>query len=130
MAVKGWKATGLLQPLWNSYEGGRKDMARRDALAKAVGTTGSVLSTINSGNRNLGHDLGRRLAAELRVTIFDLGAPEEAAETRQEHRVIDRLREAEALLNRLVPRTDDLASRVVALEKQAPSRRRRGGSSG
>ena len=71
MAVKGWNAAGVLQPLWNRYEGGR------DALAAAVGTSPSVLSSINTGSRNLGHNLAGRLADELGVTVLELGAPNE-----------------------------------------------------
>lgn len=78
---KGWHATGLLRPLWNAYgEGG--DIAKRDKLAAATGTTGSNLSAINSGKRRLGYKLGGRLADELGVTIFDLGAPREVDEQR------------------------------------------------
>ena len=74
MAHAGWDARGLLRPLWNQYEGGR------DGLAEAVGTQGSVLSSINSGKRPLGHDLAGRLGAELGVSLAELGAPEEAAD--------------------------------------------------
>lgn len=71
---RGWKATGLLKPLWSSYgEGDEK--ARRDKLAAAVGTTGTVLSSINTGKRNLGWNLARRLATQLDVTPVELGAP-------------------------------------------------------
>lgn len=66
---EGWSAKDLLKPLWHTYPGGR------DALASAVGTTGTVLSSINSGKRNLGQDLGGRLAAELAITLPELGAP-------------------------------------------------------
>lgn len=69
MPETGWKATGLLLPLWNRYKGGR------EALASAVGTSPSTLSSINTGNRRLGYDLAGRLAAELGVTVTELGAP-------------------------------------------------------
>lgn len=65
---RGWSAKGLLKPLWQRYEGGR------DALAAAVGTSGSVLSSINTGKRNLGLSLAGRLADELEVSVLDLGA--------------------------------------------------------
>lgn len=69
---RGWSAEGLLQPLWSSYGNG-DEKARRDQLARAVGTSGSVLSSINTGKRQLGVNLGTRLAAELGVTLHDLG---------------------------------------------------------
>lgn len=68
MTKVGWSAEGLLLPLWHRYPG------RRDALAAAVGTTGNTLSSLNTGKRNLGYGLGGRLAAELGVTIYELGA--------------------------------------------------------
>jgi hypothetical protein len=71
---RGWKATGLLKPLWSSYGEG-DETARRDKLAAAAGTTGTVLSSINTGKRNLGWDLARRLAVELGITPVELGAP-------------------------------------------------------
>lgn len=82
---KGWDATDLLRPLWRGYPGGR------DALAGAVGTSPSVLSAINRGRRNLGMDLGTRLADELGVSLLELGAPEAHAD---EHglTLVDRLR--------------------------------------
>src|SRR4051812_17965450 len=70
MAEAGWTAQGLLRPLWQDYPGGR------DALADAVGTKGSVLSSINSGKRPIGHDLAGRLARELGVTLSEMGATE------------------------------------------------------
>lgn len=68
---RGWRAEGLLQPHWKRYPGGR------DALAKAVGTKPPTLSAINTGRRNLGWDLGRRLADELGISLLALGAPSE-----------------------------------------------------
>lgn len=119
MAQKGWKAKGLLQPLWNRYEGGR------DALGAAVGTTGTVLSSVNSGKRSLGYDLAARLAAELHVTVLDLGAPEEAAAATRERRVIDRLRQLEEADARLLATVKSLTDRVEALEQQARPKRKR-----
>ena len=72
--MKGWSAKGLLLPLWQKYPG------KRDALAEAVGTKGTVLSSINTGRRNLGYDLGPRLAEELGVSVLELGAPVGAAD--------------------------------------------------
>ena len=73
---KGWKAKGLLKPLWQTYPG------KRDGLAVAVGSTGGNLSGINSGRLRLGRDLGQRLADELGVSLLELGAPLEAVDAR------------------------------------------------
>lgn len=77
---RGWSAEGLLQPLWSTYGNG-DDKARRDQLAHAIGTKGPVLSSINTGKRNLGVNLGTRLANELGVTLRDLGQPAEGEAT-------------------------------------------------
>lgn len=71
---RGWSAAGLLQPLWERYERGR------DELAERVGTSGTVLSSINSGKRRLGLNLAKRLAAELRISLLELGAPAAVAQ--------------------------------------------------
>jgi len=118
MAEPGWNAAGLLRPLWAGYPG------KRDGLAAAVGTTGGVLSSVNSGKRNLGTSLAERLAVELGVTVFDLGAPAAAARAREELRVVDRLRAVEAALEALGPALDALGGRVVALERRDRSRTR------
>jgi len=86
VAKKGWSAKGLLQPLWKRYPGGR------DALAPAVGTKPNVLSAINTGKRPLGHDLGGRLAAELGISVLELGAPEAEADAAG-RTLLDRLEE-------------------------------------
>lgn len=74
---EGWSAKELLKPLWQNYPGGR------DKLATDVGLkSGNTLSSINSGKRNLGLDLGQRLAAKLGVSLLELGAPEGLADAR------------------------------------------------
>ena len=92
---RGWDASGLLQPAWKNYPGGR------DALALAVGTSPSVLSSINTGKRNLGIALATRLAAKLGVSVLELGAPEGLAD----------------------PRGKDLLSRLEALREEAEAGR-------
>lgn len=71
---RGWSAKGLLRPLWQNYPG------KRDGLAAAVGTDGGTLSGVNTGRLNLGLSLGRRLAAELGVTLAEIGAPPDVDE--------------------------------------------------
>jgi hypothetical protein len=97
-------------------------------LAAAVGTTGNTLSSINSGNRRLGHDLGARLAAELGVSVLELGAPE--AEVDEEGRfLVRRLEELQGELDRERRRFERFvratSKRLAALEAdQAPLKQR------
>lgn len=129
MAQKGWSAKGLLRPLWNRYEGGR------DALAAAVGTSGSVLSSINTGKRNLAWDLALRLAQALGVSVLELGAPADEPDG-PGVLLLGRLEALEEALaaaakenGRLARRLAHLDGRVRALErpgqsKTAPAARR------
>lgn len=105
---RGWSAEGLLRPLWRTYPGGR------DGLARAVGTSGTVLSSVNSGKRSLGVNLGRRIADELNVPLSELGAP--ATATPEERSLFDRLEgleEAVALI---------LEGQQLVLERQEEAR--------
>lgn len=110
MAEKGWDATGLLLPLWNRYPGGR------DALAKKVGTTGNSLSARNTGTRNLGISLGRRLADELDVSLSELGAPEALAVDQPSVTLRDRLEGLAADLAVAARTVAALQERVSMLE--------------
>ena len=110
MAAKGWRATGLLQPLWAAYPGGR------DALAQAIGTTGSALSSRNSGERNLGVELARKLAGELGVSLAELGAPEDADDDLASRGLLDRLESLADRVAYLLEREADLSLRVHAAE--------------
>lgn len=114
---RGWYATGLLKPLWQRYERPREPgEGRREALARAVGTSPSVLSQINTGNRRLGSSLGTRLSEELGVSLLELGAPEEAAVDEASQTLRDRL---ESLAGDLAETVRDLArlqERVAILE--------------
>jgi transcriptional regulator with XRE-family HTH domain len=139
---RGWYATGLLQPLWQSYPG------KRDALARNVGTSPSVLSQINTGNRRIGNSLASRLADELGVSLAELGAPEEAAtDDPRSQGVIDRLArleaeveawkgmllEALALLDLRADPEADQGSRVqrgAAAPTRAAARRKTAGTTG
>lgn len=121
VAAKGWSAEGLLLPLWNEYPGGR------DALAAKVGSTGGNLSSINSGKRPLGGELGNKLALELGVSLVELGAPGEGEGARGRS-IAQRLAEAEEALNHLGPLADRLAEQVAALEKRLQPSRRTSGS--
>lgn len=91
MPGQGWDAKGILKPLWQEYGG-------RDELAAAAGTTGTVLSAINTGyrDRKLGIVLARKLAAALDVSLAELGAPEAVADDPASRKIQDRLAELEA----------------------------------
>lgn len=117
--ARGWSAEGLLRPLWHEYDGGR------DGLADAVGTQGSVLSSINTGRRNLGLDLAQRLAGACGITLADLGQPEPFERLRPlesfgapasdalTRDVLDRLEALEAEVVRLAGGQDRLVKGVV-----------------
>lgn len=109
---EGWSAKGLLRPLWQFYPG------KRDGLAHDIGTSPSTLSAINSGRRNLGYDLGRRIADALDVSLLELGAPEDAAD--QKGRTLtDRLEELAADLAEAARAMSRLQERVKRLEARA-----------
>lgn len=120
---KGWKAKGLLRPLWLAYGG-------RDELAAAVGSNGTTLSNVNAGSRDLGIDLGRRLAGELKISLAELGAPAEVADDRASLRIVDRLQALEAaFVDERQSRDLERAALLVrladleeALEQVAPGR--------
>lgn len=111
---RGWGAEGLLQPLWTTYPGGR------DGLAKAVGTHGSTLSSINSGKQNLGRSLGERLAAALGVSLLELGAPEGLA-NQGGLTLLDRLAELGTIVADLGAMVNDHELRLNALEARHAS---------
>lgn len=105
----GWNAEGLLQPLWLKYPGGR------DGLAAKVGTTGSALSSRNSGSRPLGYDLGSRLAAELGVSVLELGAPLEVADAAGET-LVTRLEGLAVDLAEAVRKQSGMATQIARLQ--------------
>lgn len=118
---RGWDASGLLEGLWGRIGG-------RDRLAELTGIQPGTLSGYNTGRLPLGLANARKIAAALEVSVLDLGAPEEAAVTRRDRRVIDRLREVEAALQALGPDLAALGDRVNALEKRGQPRTRGGRS--
>lgn len=121
----GWNAKGLLKPLWHQYSGGR------DQLAADVGTSPTVLSSINTGKRQLGYGLGQRLAAALNVSLLELGAPltgqaeptlvsrlDELQHTLEE--ILDAVRPDSASTTPIVDRIEALARRLVEDPAQVP----------
>lgn len=121
---KGWDAAGLLEPLWKRVGG-------RDRLAEATGIQPGTLSGYNTGRLPLGATNARKIADALGVSVLELGAPEEEAQTRQDRRIVDRLREVEAALEALGPDLAALANlprRVTALERRVPPKTRGGAS--
>lgn len=122
MAFEGWKATGLLAPLWRKYPGGR------DALALAVGTKPPTLSAINTGRRNLGWNLGQRLANELGVSVLELGAPSEhEPEPRDMFALLERLAvESERGLAAIAEALVSIDVRLSQIEERLPIRAKKG----
>jgi len=80
----GWNAKGLLEPLWGKVGG-------RDELAKLTGIQRGTLSGYNTGRLKLGLKNGPRIAEALKVTLYDLGAPEEADNSPQAQTIRDQL---------------------------------------
>ncbi len=102
---KGWKAEGLIRPLYKKAGG-------RDALARKAQASPQTLSAIEGGRQNLGEALARRLAAAAGITLAELGAPEGVLEPR-DRSILGRL----AKLEEEAVRVEDLGLllRVVAL---------------
>jgi hypothetical protein len=91
------------------YPGGR------DALAKKIGTTGSSLSSRNSGTKPLGIQLARKIADETGVSVMELGAPEGLADPRG-LTLLDRLEGLAVDLAEAARRVVELQERVSMLE--------------
>lgn len=122
---RGWNAEGLLQPLWERYDGS-PELPRREALAKAVGTSPTSLSSINSGDRNLGLKLGGRIAAELGVSVLELGAPVGALNGAGQT-LVDRLEQVEAKhdeLRAIVLEALGRLDRFLATAQESPTSER------
>lgn len=92
---RGWNAKGLLTPLYEVHGG-------RDGLAIKVGAPPGTLSAVNSGKRNLGIRLARRIAQATKISVLELGAPEENAD-------------AKGLL--LIERLEGLEAEAVTIEE-------------
>lgn len=118
---KGWKATGLLTPLYEAHGG-------RDALAAKAKTSATTLSQINRGKRNLGLGLAQRIAEAAGISVLELGAPLEAADERSQT-IFDRLEEVatHASADAVALRKDlrKAILRIRALEQQVPDGARR-----
>lgn len=131
MLSTSWKATGLVQPIWNRLP---VKTGKREELARLTGLQPTDLSRLNTGKRSMTMSLATRIAAAVPgVTVLDLGAPEEAADEPSLAMLSDlrrRLAEIEAALEQFGP---DLAvlgglpARVAALEQLAQPRNPRSG---
>lgn len=121
---KGWKAAGLLQPLWGSVGG-------RERLAEITGINTSTLSGINTGRLNLGPGNARKIAAALEVSVLELGAPIEAADEAGQT-LLDRLLELAATVDDQQTTIDLLEKRMAGLERarRAPAKPRRASGGG
>lgn len=107
---KGWKAAGLLEPVYEKAGG-------RDALAEKAGVSIAHLSGVNSGKRDLGITVARKIANSVPgVTVLDLGAPEEAA-IEEEHLLLADLRNRLAITEDEVQWLTDLTTRLARVAK-------------
>lgn len=102
---KGWKATGLLKPLWGKAGG-------RDGLARKAGMQPATISGYNTGRLNMTLQAARRIALALDVTIYDLGAPVDAETSSSP--LLAELAEIRATLEAMVRREDATEERIAA----------------
>lgn len=129
---RGWDATGRLRPLWGKVGG-------RDRLADLTGINATVLSSYNSGKRQLGEKNAKRIAKALKVSLLELGAPDGLKDRRGEslHAHLEAISETLAdlgeqgtnrdrAIHRLDRRLRDLQLRVEELESAVHPRRRKG----
>jgi hypothetical protein len=85
-----------------------------DELARLVSAPRSSLSAVNSGKRNLGLVLARRLRDATGVSLVDLGAPEEVVAGDPPSRpVLDRLKALEATVAALQTEREEILQGVV-----------------
>jgi len=121
--VGSWKATDRVKPVWQAW--GKKhgvDKAVRDEFAKAVGTSGTVLSSLNTGSTPMTMAMAGRIAKEGGVSVLELGAPVAGVDERGQT-LLDRLDEltgkladSETMQVRQERQIRDLRRRVAALE--------------
>jgi hypothetical protein len=67
---EGWKATGLLKPLWEKLE-----PPIAESLSKISAVPTKSLYGYNTGRLNLGMDNAVKIAQACDVSVYDLGAP-------------------------------------------------------
>jgi transcriptional regulator with XRE-family HTH domain len=89
--AKGWKAKGLLKPLWLTLPGKREELAERTEILP------QTLSGYNSGKLLLGLKNGRKIAAVFKITLLELGRPIGDADE-HDQTLLDRLQEVEGQL--------------------------------
>jgi transcriptional regulator with XRE-family HTH domain len=126
---KGWKATGLLEPLWGKVGG-------RDELARKTGINPATLSGVNTGRLNLGRANAERIAQVLEVSLVELGAPEGEADDVRSQSLVDLLGDLRAVVDAQQKTIDSqgrsiraLQGRIRALEQaRATARPARGGA--
>lgn len=104
MSPQGWKAKGVLRPLWEQLPG------KREQLAELTRISATELSSYNSGKKNLGLRNAKRIIAgfaekDIVVSLVELGGPLDPDDPIGK-RLADRLREIE--------------DRVAAMEKLLP----------
>lgn len=95
MLATSWKATGLVQPVWNRLDV-PKD--KRGELARLTGIPATNLSAMNTGNMPMTMEMAERIAAAIEgLSVLELGAPLELADQRGQT-LLDRLQEVEDLV--------------------------------
>lgn len=87
---KGWNASEALPALL------RNRRMTQQQLAAKTGIDRGTVNGYSTGRLDLGPLNARRIAAVLKVSLAELGAPEEEAVDRRSRAVLDRLRSLEA----------------------------------
>jgi hypothetical protein len=115
---EGWKATGLLKPLWMKL-----DPPGAETLTALSGVPTKALYSYNSGKKNIGMVNAEKIAAALDLSIYDLGATrpmEQTFATSLLGQIVSELEQRPPLgdpshLRELADELRDLASRVDAV---------------
>lgn len=98
MALRRWKADGLVEQAWK-----RLDPPTRDELARRLGLKAATnISKLNTGNMLMTDDYAERICAVVPgLTAADLGAPEDVV-AELAPTVLDRLARLEDRLERVL----------------------------
>ena|SRR5665213_2884742 len=97
----------------------------QEQLAKASGISRNDINAMARGRLTVGPKRLGRIAAALKVSVLELGAPEGEADARGQT-LLDRQQELEASVLKLTKQVNRLARQVAELKRQAPPGAQRG----
>ena len=107
---EGWKAKGLLKPLWLAH-GGRKK------VAGDAGISEGHLSKVNAGKAKLGLTVATKVASVTGVSVLELGAPVEQADAAGET-LLSRLEELAAAHAESARKQTTMAREIARLQER------------